>query len=100
MTKIIAYPLSVLYFICFGLTLLVFHPVQWLCLNLFGYHAHKKSVDILNLGLIRCMHILGTRYVFNNPYDIPANVPAIIVANHQSMNDIPPINLVYAAISP
>lgn len=89
--KLLAYPLSVFYFIVFGLTLVIFHPVQWACLNFFGYQAHKKSVDILNLCLMRCMHILGVRYSFKNPFIIERNQPTIIVSNHQSMNDIPPI---------
>lgn len=91
MRKLLAYPLTVLYFILFGITLVIFHPIQWVCFNLFGYNAHKKSVSILNLLLIRCTHILGTRYTFNNPHQIPTNRPLIIVSNHQSMNDIPPI---------
>ena len=89
--KLLSYPLSVLYFIVFGLCLLVFHPVQWACLNLFGYQAHKKSVDHLNLCLMRCMHVLGVRYSFDNKFDLKRNQPTIIVSNHQSMNDIPPI---------
>lgn len=91
MTKLLAYPLSSIYFLCFGLTLLVFHPIQWISFNIFGYGVHKKSVDILNLCLTRCTHILGTRYSFSNPHDIRTDVPSIIVANHQSMSDIPPI---------
>ena len=91
MQKILAYPLTVLYFLFFGLTLLVFHPIQWLCYNFFGYQAHKKSVDLLNLCLTRCLHILGTQIKFEVPNNLPKNVPVIIVANHQSMNDIPPI---------
>lgn len=91
MQKLLAYPLSILYYFFFGLSLGVFHPIQWICLNLFGYQAHKKSVDILNLFLTRCLHFLGVRYSFEVPKDIPSNVPVIIVANHQSMNDIPPI---------
>lgn len=35
--------------------------------------------------------ILGTRYTFTNPYKIPTDRPLIIISNHQSMNDIPPI---------
>ncbi len=91
MQKILAYPLTVLYFIFFGIVLLVFHPIQWICVNLFGYNAHKKSVSILNLLLLRCTHVLGTGYTFTNPYKIPKDRPLIIVTNHQSMNDIPPI---------
>ncbi|NND10562.1 MAG: 1-acyl-sn-glycerol-3-phosphate acyltransferase, partial [Flavobacteriaceae bacterium] len=91
MAKLLAYPLSILYFIFFGLSLLVFHPIQWFCLNVFGYQAHKKSVDILNWFLVRSTHFLGTRYSFRNSHSIPTDKPIIIVSNHQSMNDIPPI---------
>ena len=91
MQKLIAYPLTILYFLCFLITLIIFHPIQWFCFNLFGYQAHKKSVDILQLCLIRCLHILGTRFTFNNPHKIDTNLPLIIVANHQSMYDISPI---------
>ncbi|MEO5789651.1 MAG: lysophospholipid acyltransferase family protein [Gelidibacter sp.] len=91
MRKILAYPLTVIYLICFGITLVVFHPIQWICLNLFGYKAHKLSVDWLQFFLMRCLNILGTRFTFTNPYDIPTDQPLIIVANHQSMYDISPI---------
>lgn len=91
MERIISYPLSGLYILIFGLVLVVFHPIQWLCLNLFGYEAHRKSVALLNLCLMRCTHLLGTRYTFKNTALLPAEGPAIIVANHQSMYDIPPI---------
>ncbi len=91
MIKLLSYPISVIYFIFFGITLVVFHPIQWVCLNVFGYNAHKQSVSILNFFLLRCSNILGTRFTFNNPYEISTNQPLIIVANHQSLTDIPPI---------
>ncbi len=91
MIKLLSYPISFLYFIFFGITLVIFHPIQWLCLNVFGYNAHKQSVSILNFFLLRCSNILGTRFTFNNPYEISTNQPLIIVANHQSLTDIPPI---------
>ena len=91
MQKILAYPLTIIYIIFFGLCLVIFHPIQWYCLSVFGYQAHKKSVDILNLCLVRCLHILGTRFQFKKPKHLPKGVPVIIVANHQSMYDIPPL---------
>lgn len=91
MIKIIAYPLTVVYSFFFIITLLIFHAIQWVCFNVFGYQAHKKSVDLLQLFLMRCMHILGTRFTFNNNHPIPKNKPLIVVANHQSMYDISPI---------
>ncbi|WOD45196.1 lysophospholipid acyltransferase family protein [Hwangdonia lutea] len=91
MLKLLSYPLTVIYLVFFLLTLLVFHPIQWFCFNVFGYQAHKKSVDCLQFCLMRCINILGTRFSFNNPHYIDTNQPLIIVANHQSMYDISPI---------
>jgi 1-acyl-sn-glycerol-3-phosphate acyltransferase len=68
--------------------LVIFHPIQWICFNVFGYQAHKKSVDYLNFFLVKCTNILGTTYRFENLNSIPKNVPLIVVANHQSMYDI------------
>lgn len=91
MEKLISYPLSILYYLCFFLTLVIFHPIQWFCFNVFGYQAHKKSVDALQFSLMRCANILGTRFSFTNPHIIDINQPLIIVANHQSLHDIYPI---------
>lgn len=91
MVKLLSYPISVVYYLCFFLTLVVFHPIQWVCFNWFGYSAHKKSVDFLQWSLMRCANILGTRFTFKNPYEIETGQPLIIVANHQSLHDIYPL---------
>ncbi|HFS66661.1 MAG TPA: 1-acyl-sn-glycerol-3-phosphate acyltransferase [Flavobacteriia bacterium] len=92
MKKIIAYLLTIIYYLVFGFILLLFHPIQWLAFNLFGYKAHKKVVDVFNWFLVKALLILGVRVKFNNPYSIPENVPLIIVSNHQSMYDISPLS--------
>lgn len=91
MVKLLSYPITLLYFICFGLSLVVFHPIQWVCFNVFGYKAHKVSVDCLQFCLMRCLNLLGTRISFRNPYKLTTNRPLIIISNHQSMYDISPI---------
>ncbi|MCF7566859.1 1-acyl-sn-glycerol-3-phosphate acyltransferase [Sabulilitoribacter arenilitoris] len=91
MLKLLSYPLTFIYYVFFLLTLLVFHPIQWFCFNVFGYKAHKKSVDALQYCLLRCTNILGTQFMFNNPHKIDTNQPVIIIANHQSLYDISPI---------
>ncbi len=88
MEKFFSYPLSVVYYLAFGLCLVIFHPIQWVCFNVFGYQVHKKSVDYLNFLLVRCTNILGTTYQIKNIDKIPKNTPLILVANHQSMYDI------------
>lgn len=89
MQKIISYPLSLLFGLVFFFWLIVFHPIQWVCLKI-GYKAHKKSVAILNWFLVRTTHILGTTYKFSGIENVPKNAPLIIVSNHQSLYDIPP----------
>ncbi|MFT5078307.1 MAG: 1-acyl-sn-glycerol-3-phosphate acyltransferase [Planctomycetota bacterium] len=89
--KILSYPFSVLFYLCFGLSLVVFHPLQWIGLNTFGYKGHKVMVDTLQWCLMRCLNILGTRFTFTIEGELPKNVPLIIISNHQSMWDIPPV---------
>lgn len=88
MEKILSYPISFVCMILFLLTLVIFHPIQWICFNVFGYQAHKKSVDYLNFVLLRIGHFLGTTYKVENREWIPVGVPIIFVANHQSLYDI------------
>ncbi|ESU29898.1 phospholipid/glycerol acyltransferase [Flavobacterium limnosediminis JC2902] len=88
MQKIISYPISIVFYLAFALCLLLFHPIQWVCFNVFGYQAHKKSVDYLNFLLGKCTNILGATYHFENINKIPKGVPIIFVANHQSLYDI------------
>lgn len=88
MEKLISFPISIVYYLCFGLCLVIFHPIQWVCFIFFGYEAHKKSVDYLNFFLVKCSNILGTTYTFKNKELIPENAPIIFVANHQSLYDI------------
>lgn len=89
MNKILGYILSPIFYLFFGLALLIFHPIQWICHRWFGYEAHKKSVDYLNFFLQYCQIFLGSSLAFKNEQDLPAGIPKIFIANHQSMYDIP-----------
>ncbi len=86
--KLISYPLSVIYYFLFGMTLVIFHVIQWISFSLFGYTAHKKSVDAMYFFLIANTFVLGTRYKIENRHKLPTGVPLIIAANHQSLYDI------------
>jgi len=91
MRKILAYILSVIYYFVFSIILLLFHPIQIIAYNLFGYTAHKKTVDILNFFLVYNHYTLFCRPTFYGFEKLPKNKPLIIVGNHQSMFDIPPV---------
>lgn len=92
MQKILSYPLSAIYYLMLGCTLVFFHPIQWICLNLFGYAAHKKSVDWLCFFLVANTYVLGTRYKIENIDKLPSNKPLVIASNHQSFYDITTIS--------
>ncbi len=86
--KFFAALLSILFYPLFFGCLILFHGIQVVCLTLFGKNAHKKSVDILNFFLIRCLNIMGNRTFYTNKYNIPEDKPLLFIANHQSMFDI------------
>ncbi len=89
--KLIAIPLTIIFYTFFGLLLVIFHLIQVLALHLGGYHAHKKSVEILNYLIIKCFLLVGSRVKFQGFEKLPQKRPLIIVSNHQSQWDIPPV---------
>src|SRR6056300_1997304 len=91
MKKILAFLTSLIFYLCFGCSLVIFHLIQWIALNLFGYRAHKFTIELLNRILHLWMKILGTKISFEITTALPEDRPLIFVANHQSTYDIPPL---------
>lgn len=91
MRKVLGYILTPIVLAFYMLTLCVFHPVQWVAYKFFGYSAHKKVVDVLNLCLMRCLLLSGNTVKFTNNQHLPIGRPIIFIANHQSLLDIPPL---------
>ncbi len=91
MRKFFGYILSPVFYLLFGIIITVFHPIQWLCLKLGGYPAHKRCVDVLNGCLLATYYVLGNTVRFVNKQRLPTDRPILFVANHQSMYDIPPL---------
>jgi len=90
-SHILSYPITVVFYLLFGLDLVILHPIQWLCFNVFGYQAHKKSVDYLNFFILVCLRVLATSFKIKTLKNIPKGVPIIVISNHQSLWDIPPL---------
>lgn len=88
MRKAIGWLLTPLHLVLFVFVLLIFHVAQVLALP-FGYAAHKRVVDYLNLCVLMSLKVVGTRIELHCEHEIPTNTPLIVVANHQSMYDIP-----------
>jgi 1-acyl-sn-glycerol-3-phosphate acyltransferase len=89
MNKLLGYVFGPLFYLSFFLSLVIFHPIQWVCYRFFGYKAHKVSVDILNFFLTYSDLFLLSTVSFKNEQELPTDRPIIFVANHQSMYDIP-----------
>jgi len=92
MRNILSYLLSSLFYLFYGILLILFHGFQWIGLNLGKYKGHKFAIDGLNTCLTYLLYILGSRITFISKYSIPKGVPLIVVSNHQGMNDISPIS--------
>ncbi|WP_066758551.1 lysophospholipid acyltransferase family protein [Crocinitomix algicola] len=87
---LLSYLLTPLFFLFFGLFLVLFHPLQVITRNLFGARAHDHVVAALNFCLTGCLYILGTRLSFHHFKALPTDRPILFICNHQSMWDIPP----------
>ncbi len=98
--SLLAYPLSVVFYLLYAILLCVFHPLQWLALKIGGYAAHKKIVDILNVCLLATLYVLGTRVKFVNNYKLNSTEPHIIVSNHQSTHEIAPLGWFFRKLHP
>jgi len=91
MKNILSFILTSIFHCYFGLVLLLFHPVQMGALWFFGDKARKKSVDFMNICLVKGLYILGCKVKFSGFDHLPENRPVIIISNHQSMYDISPV---------
>lgn len=89
--KFFSYILSPIFGLVFFLLLLIFHPLQWLGLKLFGQNGHQKVVDVMCWFLLKGLLFLGVTVKLINKHNIPKNKTIIFVSNHQGMFDIPPI---------
>jgi 1-acyl-sn-glycerol-3-phosphate acyltransferase len=89
--KLLSYLCTPIYLFYFGFLLVAFHPVQVVTRLIWGYPVRKKVVDILNFALIYGLKIMGAKITFKGFEKVPTDRPIIIVANHQSTFDIPPV---------
>lgn len=91
MKTVLSYILSCIFYFYFGLVLAIFHPIQVIAHHVFGDPARKKVVDVLNFLLVYGLYILGCSIKFSGLEKIPDGRPIVIISNHQSMFDIPPV---------
>ena len=91
MNKVLSVFLTPLFYVVFGLILVIFHPIQVITRNVFGAKAHDKTVGWLNFWISAALCILGTRIAYKNFKPLAIDEPVLVISNHQSMWDISPI---------
>lgn len=94
MAKTLGWLFTPLHAVLFFTVLIVFHVAQVLALRA-GYAAHKRVVDSLNYCLLASLKVMGARIEFVCDYELPADRPLVVIANHQSMYDIPMLGWIF-----
>jgi len=79
---------TVPFLLAFGLILAVFDPLQRLA-RLFGPRPHEIVVGLLQKSLVGAFRLCGTKLEVERSPAVRPWTPYLIVANHQSMFDIP-----------
>jgi 1-acyl-sn-glycerol-3-phosphate acyltransferase len=79
---------TVPFLVSFGLILLVFDVAQRLA-RLFGRRPHEYVAGALQVALVRSFGICGTRLEIERSPRVRPHTPYLIIANHQSLFDIP-----------
>jgi 1-acyl-sn-glycerol-3-phosphate acyltransferase len=72
----------------FGLTLLVFDPLQRIA-RLFGQRPQEHVAGCLQIVLVWAFGLAGTRLLVERARGVRAHEPYLVIANHQSMFDVP-----------
>ncbi len=100
MRLLINHLLTPIFYFCFGGILVLFHPFQVFLYYTFGDRAHRNFVYFLNACLSSTLYILGHSVKFVNKQNLPKDRPLIIVANHNSLHDIPTLYAKMSAFNP
>jgi len=77
-----------LFLLAFGVTLLVFDPLQRLA-RLLGRRPQEVVAGALQLCLMWTLRLCGTRLSVERDASVAPHTPYILIANHQSMFDVP-----------
>jgi 1-acyl-sn-glycerol-3-phosphate acyltransferase len=93
--KVLSYLLSPFFHVYYGLMFLIFHPIQLVSHYFGGDYGRRRSIDWLNIFLVKGLHILGSKVRFAGIENLPTDRPIIIVSNHQSIYDIPAVSYAF-----
>lgn len=96
MKKILAYIFTPFFHLHYFLVFVLIHPLQVIGYNVFGDNARRRAVDLLNILLVKGLWIMGSNPKIYGKGKVPTtDRPIIIVSNHQSLYDIPPVGYIF-----
>lgn len=76
------------FLLAFGALLVFFDPLQRIA-RLFGQRPQEIVVGALQTALVAACRLCGTRFEVERAHGVLPNTPYLLIANHQSMFDIP-----------
>jgi 1-acyl-sn-glycerol-3-phosphate acyltransferase len=91
--------LTLPFLIAFGAILACFDPLQRVA-RLFGPRPHEVVVAWLQRSLVAAFHLCGTRLEIERSPRLRRGAPYVLIANHQSMFDIPILGALLATSHP
>ncbi len=86
--RLLDWVLSLPFLFAFGAILVLFDPLQRIA-RLFGPRPHEIVVGWMQLALVAACHLCGTRLEVERAPGVRPHTPYLLIANHQSMFDIP-----------
>lgn len=94
MKKVLYWIPTGIFLLLFGLLLVIFHGIQVIGYNVFGYQGQRNAIDMMMWILNKMLIVVGSpTTVTNLAGDLPRDRPMILVSNHQGMFDIPAISI-------
>ncbi|MCB0338953.1 MAG: 1-acyl-sn-glycerol-3-phosphate acyltransferase [Bdellovibrionales bacterium] len=89
-------PIYLILFIGF----LCFYHILQVFARAISYRAHQWTVHALNFTMQHLLRIVGTTFLYDIQSKIPQDGPVIVIANHQSMYDIPILHNLFWRLHP
>ena len=86
--RLVDWLVTPLFLIGFAGTLFLFDPVLRVA-SLFGQRPQEFAAGVLQVVLLRVFRLAGTQVIVERDPDVLPGMPYLVIANHQSLFDIP-----------
>ena len=94
MRTLVDWIFTVPFLVAFGGLLALFDPLQRIA-RVFGRRPQEIVVGVLQTCLVYATRLCGTRITVERSAEVKARAPYLLIANHQSMFDIPILSALF-----